>query len=402
MDQLNILIQKKIRKQKMRAQKIRGSQMGESMRKNLNIPSLKIEKDTSKKSLLKYPSAEKSSVKLIPEVKDVPKSNDPKKMEPVKLPEKDPYPVKTGHHFLIETSFEEKDSVHSDEELIGYQLPKDTIEGKMHYAAKRIQRFNWKELKNIKIKSNQPEDNFVSEIRRACKQDQLKRIRSMTLKNFRNSMNSDTTNVTNIVKLFKLKGGEMLDSSKTMKRPKKKSVDMSYISKLHDQDCINQFYKRGIVEQNFIGMVNDCKNDIKTFKKISFLPSSMVHKSSKAKDQPFDGKSPWYKRGIVSSSHSTSTRKTSAMSIRPYSSERIDTLIKKYCTSGGTSRRNIEVANLTERKRQKLEIQVCYCFSTNELPLFIEESNADPTDSKETKYEEPVNSKIMYFNVTIV
>lgn len=51
----------------------------------------------------------------------------PQSMKPeiIMIPNSDPHPVKVGHNLLIETSFEEKESEMSEEELIGYQKHKN-------------------------------------------------------------------------------------------------------------------------------------------------------------------------------------------------------------------------------------------------------------------------------------
>jgi hypothetical protein len=79
--------------------------------------------------LIKYPSSqERNSSKLIPEpqeVEELSEQEELKKIAPVSLPKTDPFPVKAGHHFLHETSFEDT-TFETGEELIGYgyQCPK--------------------------------------------------------------------------------------------------------------------------------------------------------------------------------------------------------------------------------------------------------------------------------------
>ena len=80
----------------------------------------------SSTSLIRIASAEKGSMKLIPpaqpetSTEEICPTIDTKTIEPVQLPDKDPHPVKIGHNFLIETSFEEPSAQKPEEELIGY------------------------------------------------------------------------------------------------------------------------------------------------------------------------------------------------------------------------------------------------------------------------------------------
>ena len=108
-------------------------------------------------------------------------------------------------------------------------------------------------------------------------------------------------------------------------------------------------------------MIKTCTNDIKLFKQMSFLPSSIVTKQHKSKRSPkFNSKGSGLP--IVASSSSMSNRGSSAMSTRQsYSSHFIDSLIKKYWKSGQKSRRNIDRGTLDDRKHEKLEIQVICC-----------------------------------------
>lgn len=69
----------------------------------------------SSNSLHRYPSNDKISMKINspsrPETPVEVQNSDNEHqiiIEPVDLPQSDPHPVKIGHNFLIETSFEEK------------------------------------------------------------------------------------------------------------------------------------------------------------------------------------------------------------------------------------------------------------------------------------------------------
>lgn len=258
---LKLMLANKNRRPRMRqSTKMRGSHMGDALKAKLNIDTMAVNKET-KRGLLRFPSAEKSSTKLIPEGDTEPES----KLEglaPVKLPQEDPYPVKSGHHFLIETSFEAKNSEDTDEEeLIGYQIPKDTIEGKMHYAAKSLRKFNWDEMRSFKIKPNEVEDQFVNETREKSKAKNIWRYKSLSMQEFKKRRKSMLKSTLSKVKMINFMGALLgKDINKQPeKKPKRRSVDMTHINKLHLSKSAREFQKRGISDKNFIGMVKECK-----------------------------------------------------------------------------------------------------------------------------------------------
>jgi len=80
---------------------------------SLDLDQIDINSKESSSSLVRIPSAERVSMRLTlspPEVfEDTVDSNtiEVGVIEPVSLPEEDPHPVKVGHNFLLETSFEE-------------------------------------------------------------------------------------------------------------------------------------------------------------------------------------------------------------------------------------------------------------------------------------------------------
>ena len=104
------------------------SQMGETTNNPFINDMRVLKQKRSSGNLIKYTTTERSSIKFIPEMTqevtlDVEES---KKISPVSLPKDDPFPVFTGHNFLNENSFEQRDSFEKGEELIGYgyQCPK--------------------------------------------------------------------------------------------------------------------------------------------------------------------------------------------------------------------------------------------------------------------------------------
>lgn len=99
------------------------------------------------------------------------------KIEPVSLPEKDPYPVKTGRNLLVETSFEEKESDKNDESLIGYQHHKDSLIYKIDHAIGIIKEKKEIELKFKNETSNKEDKEIMNIMRKETKEEILKKSR---------------------------------------------------------------------------------------------------------------------------------------------------------------------------------------------------------------------------------
>lgn len=142
---LKVLLNAKLKRDKLRNKRMMRMQLGNA-KSQINLDQAIGRSETK---LNRLPSAEKGSTKLISQVyqdkssnNGEVKTNESKKIEPVQLPKKDPHPVKAGHLFLIETSFEERQSEqdeHSHEGLIGYQHTQngDGIEDRLDLAMKR-------------------------------------------------------------------------------------------------------------------------------------------------------------------------------------------------------------------------------------------------------------------------
>jgi hypothetical protein len=142
---LKVLLNVKLKRDKLRNKRMMRMQLGNA-KTQINIDKVARRSETK---LSRHPSVDENSPRLIPQINQDKslsngegKNSEARKIEPVQLPKRDPHPVKAGHLFLIETSFEELQSEyeeHSNEGLIGYQSHRDGegIEDKLEIAMKR-------------------------------------------------------------------------------------------------------------------------------------------------------------------------------------------------------------------------------------------------------------------------
>mmetsp|Transcript_20970 Transcript_20970/g.18596 ORF Transcript_20970/g.18596 Transcript_20970/m.18596 type:complete len:125 (-) Transcript_20970:34-408(-) len=123
---------------------------------------------------------------------------------------------------------------------------------------------------------------------------------------------------------------------------------MNHINRLHEGDKIKHFQKKGINDLNFIGMINDCSNDILNFNQISFLPNSLIHKKDKVhKLKAFEG---------GSSMQTYTPRQTMTSRTSGYRSETVTSLIRKYKSSSKIHRRNITMKSVERKNSGKRHI----------------------------------------------
>jgi hypothetical protein len=192
------------------------------------------------------PSDRSNSSKRLPNVSQDLSSNDERqdkpesksiKIEPVQLPKKDPHPVKVNHNFLIETSFEDKLSEHSEEDLIGYHNTKFAV---------KYKRSTQSVDSNI---NKRIDDNMMNEMRKNAKVAEFNRIKGMNKQHFHDgalmkfSGALSKIKMINIMRNFVKKEPKKSDGKLSTRRV----PDMNYINKLYEGDSKKQFQKKGII-----------------------------------------------------------------------------------------------------------------------------------------------------------
>ena len=143
-----------------------------------------------------------------------------------------------------------RNSVHNEEELIGYHHTKDTIEDKLGLA---IIRFNEVEeaRKRMMIQTVKPDDdNVIDEMRSQCKEEK-KRLRNMNAQSLKNQANTKFSGAISKVRMMRLMGSRFKNQNK-----RRRSVNMNHINHLYDGDKLKHFQQKGINDPNFIGMIN--------------------------------------------------------------------------------------------------------------------------------------------------
>lgn len=207
---LKVLLAQKVRRDTKKRHFARKSQIGASIRNPLEADLIGVPTSKMSGRIVKFHSSDRSSSKLILEEKPkIVKADESKKIEPVQLPTKDPYPVRAGHNFLIETSYEERNSNASEEELIGYQHTKDTIEHKIDMV---IKRYNEIQVANKKVDSDKAklaEDLIMDEMRKRCKEQELKRIRALSLQNFKSRVHMKLSGAVSKISVLSIIGKQM-------------------------------------------------------------------------------------------------------------------------------------------------------------------------------------------------
>jgi hypothetical protein len=190
------------------------------------------------------PSDRSNSSKRLPNVSQDLSSNDEKQgstelksinIEPVQLPRKDPHPVKVNHNFLIETSFEDKLSEHSEEDLIGYHNHKFAVNHK-------------KATHSVDSNSNKLiDDNMMNEMRKNAKLAEFTRIKDMNMQHFHDGALMKFSGAVSKIKMINImRNFVKIDSKKSIGKPNAKRVpDMNYINKLYEGDSKKQFQKKG-------------------------------------------------------------------------------------------------------------------------------------------------------------
>jgi hypothetical protein len=183
------------------------------------------------------PSDRSNSSRRLPNVSQDISSNDEKqgspelksiKIEPVRLPRTDPHPVKVNHNFLIETSFEDKLSEHSEEDLIGYHNHKFSVN---HKRATNSVDSNFNKL---------IDDNMMNEMRKNAKVAEFNRIKGMNMKQFHDGALVKISGALSKIKMINIMRTFVKTDSKKRRVP-----DMNYIYKLHEGDSKKQFQKKG-------------------------------------------------------------------------------------------------------------------------------------------------------------
>jgi hypothetical protein len=209
------------------------------------------------------------------------------------------------------------------------------------------------------MQSKEAEDEVMNAMRKKCKEDEIKRIKNMSMQSFRQMAFRKLSETYEKVKHKYISKGDMKIMQKNMGKKKQKLVNLQHIHALHDANSKKQFQNKGIRDKNFINMIKTCTNDIKSFKQMSFLPSSIIRsKHGRRRSMNFGCKSLIHNLAVASST--MSGRKTSAMSHRSYSSQHIESLIKKYCKSGTNTRRKLDT-DIEERRKQKQDMKNYFC-----------------------------------------
>lgn len=204
---LKVLLAQKVRRDTKKRHYARKSQIGTAIRNPLEADLIGVPVTKMSSRIVKFHSTDRGSSKLIPEEKPkVVKAEETKKIEPVQLPTQDPYPVRAGHNFLIETSYEEKNSSDSGEELIGYQHTRDTIEDKIDMAIKRYNEIQEALSKVDSGKAKRTENQIMDEMRKRCKEQRLKTTRALSYQSSKNKVHMKLSEAVSKIHIVNLLG----------------------------------------------------------------------------------------------------------------------------------------------------------------------------------------------------
>lgn len=177
------------------------------------------------------------------------------KIEPIALPDKDPYPVKTGRNMLIETSFEEKESNKNEESLIGYQHHKDSLIYKIDHAIGIINEKKEIELKFRNETSNKEDKDMMNLMRKQTKEDIIKKSRLYANLSKISGKKHLQKFVNKVVTINKFLNTDLHNKDRKKSKKKKKPSIPSGLSNYDHKKDLREFQNRGIFDKNFITMI---------------------------------------------------------------------------------------------------------------------------------------------------